>query len=264
MSLQDKTVAITRSAQDAAEFTDIVKSEGGYAIPLPTIRLVARDDFISDVYLRHIGEYDPDHTVFMSSRAVKLLFEDAAAHDISREVALKTANTNVVSVGPKTSHVLKRYGIRVNAEPASIYSSVGIGEIFGKMDRTRHRILVPRSGSSTPFLRKLLEKLGFDVRELYLYDTAPYRSGPVWEDFARRLRQGDIDGMIFTSVSSVRAFFDIMSGLDTDVPSLLNNKTTTVAIGPFTSSELSEYGIRYTVAPEHTVPGALDTLRALI
>ena len=263
MSLQDKTVAITRSAQDAAEFSDIVKSEGGYAIPLPTIRLVARDDFISDVYLRHIAEHDPDHTVFMSSRAVRLLFDDAAAHDILYEVSLKTANTNVVSVGPKTSHVLNYYGIKVNAQPASIYSSVGIGEIFGKMDRTQRKILVPRSGASTPFLRKLLEKLGFDVRELYLYDTVPHQGGPIWEDFARRLRQGDIDGMIFTSVSSVRAFFDIMSGLDTDAASLLN-KTETVAIGPFTSSELSEHNIRYTIAPEHTVPGALDTLRALI
>lgn len=263
MSLQDKAIAITRSAQDATEFRDIVESEGGQAIPLPTIRLVARDDFISDVYLRHINEYNPDHTVFMSSRAVKLLFEDAAAHDISYEVSLMTANTNVVSVGPKTSHILKHYGIKVNYEPTSIYSSVGIGEVFGRIDRAGRRILVPRSGASTPFLRELLEKLGFDVRELYLYDTAPHPGGPVWESFAQRLRQGDIHGMIFTSVSSVRAFFDIMSGLDPDAASLLN-KTTTIAIGPFTSSELSKHDMRYTVSPEHTVPGALDTLRTLL
>ena len=263
MTLQNKVIAITRSAQDATEFRDIVESEGGQAIPLPTIRLVARDDFISNLYLHHIDEYDPAHIVFMSSRAVTLLFEDAISHDILHTTRLKTANTNVVSVGPKTSRALGRYGIKVNAEPASIYSSVGIGEVFGKIDRAKDRILVPRSGSSTPFLKTLLEKLGFDVHELYLYDAMPHQGGPIWEDFAARLRQGDLDGMIFTSVSSVRAFFDITSNMNLDAVSMLD-KTTTVAIGPFTSSELSEHNIRYVVAPEHTVPGALDTLRDLI
>lgn len=263
MTFQNKTVAITRAAQDATEFRTIVSSEGGRPISLPTIRLVARNNFISNSYLDDINEYNPDHIIFMSSRAVHLLFDDAAAHDISSKVSLKTANTNVVSVGPKTSDALKQYDIRVNAEPDTIYSSVGVGEVFSKINRSKRRILVPRSGSSTPFLKQLLEKLGFDVRELYLYDTVPHQGGPIWNKFAQHLQQGDIDGMIFTSVSSVRAFFHIMSGLDSDAASLLN-RTTTVAIGPFTSSELSEHKIRYTVSPEHTVSGALDTLRDLI
>lgn len=263
-SLLGRTVAITRGPDDAAEFVEVVGTEGGRAVPLPTIRLVGRGDKISEDYLRASAEYDPDHTVFMSSKAARLLFDDAAGRSILEEVRLAVANTNVVSVGPKTARVLEGYGIRTNAMPESVYSSVGVGEVFGRLDRSRNRVLVPRSGASTPFLRELLGKMGFDVRDLHLYDVQPHPGGPEWERFAGMLSDGRIDGMIFTSASSVRAFFEIMAGVTgygDDAAALLGRASAVVSIGPFTSEELDRMGVAHHLSSVHTVAGSLDALR---
>ena len=73
-----------------------------------------------------------------------------------------------------------------------------------------------------------------------------------------------IDGIVFTSASSVRAFFEIMSK-DYDDNLLLNNleKLSIVSIGPFTSDELKKFQIKNTVAQVHTVQGAFDTVKSI-
>lgn len=257
--LQGMAVAITRSESDAAEFIQSIKDLGGRPVPLPTIRLVARGKSISATYMQESEEYKPDYTVFMSSKAVELLLEDAIRHKTLEKIRLSIANSVVVSVGPKTSQMLQRYNIQVNFEPESVYSSVGVGEVLSRMDRTRHRILIPRSGSSTPFLRQLLEKLGFSVREVHLYDAVPNNGEPVWEEYVRDLQENRVYGMIFTSVSSVRAFFKIISKMNFDAAPQLSS-IRVVSIGPFTSEELSTHGIPHITATSHTVAGALDTL----
>lgn len=264
VSISGKTLAITRGPEDAAEFSRLVQSQGGIPVPLPTIRLVGRGRDISGDYLRECASYDPHHTVFMSSRAVGLLLDNAMERGALEAVRLAISNTNVVSVGPKTTAALKRYHIRVNAEPKSVYSSVGVGEVFSRMDRADDRVLVPRSGASTPFLRELLEKVGFKVRETYLYDTKPHQGGPVWVEFADMLHTGRVDGMVFTSVSSVRGFFDVMSRtVPWDVAEALG-PVAVVSIGPFTAEELDRVGIRHTTSRVHTVAGSLDVLRGMM
>lgn len=264
MTLSGRNVAITRGPEDASEFTGIVRSEGGRAIPLPTIQLVGRGENISGDYLRESASYDPDHTVFMSSKAARLLFDDAQARSILEEVRLAIANTNVVSVGPKTAKMLEAYGIRTNAMPKSVYSSVGVGEVFSRMDRSKNRVLVPRSGASTPFLKELLTKIGFDVREVYLYDVRPHPGGTDWDNFARMLSGGEVHGLVFTSVSSVRAFFEIMSKVVSADAAGLLGKVAVVSIGPFTSEELDKMGVAHHVSQVHTVAGSLDVMRDAI
>lgn len=261
MILSGKNFAITRSETDAAEFVNIVESEDGRAIPLPTIQLVARSSKISQDYMDIYTSYRPDYTVFMSSKAVKLLFDDAKKNNIFNEIRLAVANTTVVSVGPKTSMMLENYEIKVNLMPKSIFSSVGIGEVFSYMARDKNKVLIPRSGVSPPFLKNLLTKEGFDVHELYLYDVKPHPGGDAWEKFYTMLRDGKIHGMVFTSVSSVRAFFDIISRLDSSSVIPLLNSTAVVSIGPFTSEELNKLGVNHHISTVHTVEGSLNEMR---
>ena len=74
--------------------------------------------------------------------------------------------------------------------------------------------------------------------------------------------QNKVDGIVFTSASSVRAFFEIMKK-DYDENTLLNNlqKTKIVSIGPFTAEELNKLDVKNTVANVHTVPGAFQTIK---
>ncbi|MGQ0792020.1 MAG: uroporphyrinogen-III synthase [Nitrosopumilaceae archaeon] len=259
--LQGKTIAITRSEEDSEEFVDLVSKENANSIPLPTIELVSKGEKIVSEFLESIQQYDPDYSVFMSSKAVNLLFDSSKKISMYEKLQLAVANTIVIAVGPKTKAALESEGIKVAYMPKR-YSSVGIGEVFTRLNAVGKKVIVPRSGASTPFLKSLLEKIGLNVKEIYLYDVCAFRDTSQWNNFRQLFSQNKIDGIIFTSASSVRAFFEIMKK-DYDEKTLLNNlqKIKIVSIGPFTSEELNKLDLQNTVADVHTVPGAFETLK---
>ena len=259
--MKDKTIAITRSEEDSEEFIELVSKENAKPIPLPTIELVSKGEKIVDEFLNSIEQYDPDYSVFMSSKAVKLLFDTAKKVSKYENLRLAAANTIVIAVGPKTKAALENQGIKVAYMPKR-YSSVGIGEVFTRLNAVGKKVIVPRSGASTPFLKDLLEKIGLDVKEIHLYDVCAFRDTSQWNEFRELFSQNKVDGIVFTSASSVRAFFKIMSK-DYDEKKLLNNlqKTKIVSIGPFTAEELHKLNVQNSIANVHTVSGAFETIK---
>lgn len=259
--MQGKVIAITRSKEDSEEFTHLISKEKGWAISLPTIELVSKGKGMVDEFLNAMQKDDPAFSVFMSSKAVKLLFDTAKEISKYEELRLAVANTTVIAVGPKTKTALESEGIRVAHIPTR-FSSVGVGEVFTRLNAEGKKVIVPRSGASTPFLAQLLEKIGLKVREVYLYDVKSHSDISKWTEFKELFAKNGVDGIIFTSASSVRAFFEIML-VDTDKEMLQRNleKVTIVAIGPFTSDELKKFDIKSIVAQVHTVPGAVETIK---
>lgn len=262
--LDGKTIAITRSPDDSSEFIELAEKNNAKPIPLPTIELVSKGEKIVDEFLDSLKNYDPDYSVFMSSKAVKLLFDTARKLSKIDELKLAVANTMVMSVGPKTTIALENEGIKVNHQPDT-YSSVGVGELFTKLSAVGKKVIVPRSGASTPFLKELLNKIGLDVLEIHLYDVCAFRDTTKWNEFRELFSKNKVDGIIFTSASSVRGFFEIMRK-DYQENALLNNisKLLVVAIGPFTADELKKFNVQNTVSQVHTVAGAFDTIKNLL
>ncbi|HJJ22523.1 MAG TPA: uroporphyrinogen-III synthase [Nitrosopumilus sp.] len=259
--LDGKTIAITRSKDDATEFIALAEQNNATPIPLPTIELVSKGEKIVDEFLGSIKQYNPDYSVFMSSKAVKLLFDTAKQVGRFEQLQLAVANTMVMSVGPKTTIALEKEGIKVNYQPTT-FSSVGVGEEFTKIHAVGKKVIVPRSGASTPFLKELLNKIGIDVLEIHLYNVCAFNDTTQWNGFRELFSQDKVDGVVFTSASSVRGFFEIMSK-DYDSETLLNNleKLSVVSIGPFTANELKKLNVKNTIAEVHTVAGAFDAIK---
>ena len=259
--LDGKTIAITRSKDDASEFIELAQKNNAYPLPLPTIELVSKGEKIVDEFLESIKNYNPDYSVFMSSKAVKLLFDTAKNVDKFEQLQLAVANTMVMSVGPKTTKALENEGIKVNFQPTR-FSSVGVGEEFTKIHAVGKKVIVPRSGASTPFLKELLNKIGIDVLEIYLYDVCAFQDTTQWNEFRELFSQDKIDGIVFTSASSVRGFFEIMLK-DYEEPKLVESleKIQIIAIGPFTSDELKNFSVKNIISEVHTVLGSFDTLK---
>ena len=258
--IEGKTIAITRSKDDSQELIDLITKEKGNVIPLPTIELVSKGEKIVDEFLSALADEDPDYSIFMSSKAVSLLFETAKKVGKFEELRLAIANTIVLAVGPKTKDALEKENVKVAHMPQR-YSSVGIGEIFTKLNAVGKKAIVPRSGASTPFLKDLLEKIGLHITELYLYDVCAFRDTSQWNEFRDLFSRDKVDGIIFTSASSVRAFFEIMTK-DHDENQLVDmlHKTTAVSIGPFTADELKKFNVKNVIADVHTILGSFDVL----
>lgn len=260
-----KTVAITRSRDDAGEFIELAARSNIRPLPLPTIELVSKGQKIVEEFLDSVREYGPDYSVFMSSKAVRLLFDTARQSSRLGELRLAVANTTVVAVGPKTGAALQDEGVRVNGMPEKTFSSVGIGELFTMLGAAGKKVIVPRSGASTPFLKELLNKIGVDVLEIHLYDVCAFRDTGQWNEFRELFFRGGVDGIVFTSASSVRGFFEIMAK-DHHAARLAESLSGlhVVAIGPFTADELGKFGVRNTVSKVHTVAGSFETMGLML
>lgn len=259
--ISGKTIAITRSKEDSEEFIELATKENVVPIPLPTIELVSKGDKIVDEFLSDVAEFNPDYSVFMSSKAVKLLFDVAKRISKHGELQLAIANTVVVAVGPKTKTALENEGIRVAYVPKR-YSSVGVGELFTRLNAVGKKVIVPRSGASTEFLAKLLQKIGLQIKENHLYDVKSFSDTSQWIDFKEKLSKSQIDGIVFTSASSVRGFFEIMmqDHNEADLVKQLK-KIHLISIGPFTAEELKKFNVNTTVADVHTVSGAFEAMK---
>jgi uroporphyrinogen-III synthase len=259
--ISGKTIAITRSKEDSREFIELATKENAIPMPIPTIELVSKGDKIVDEFLSDIESFDPDYSVFMSSKAVKLLFDVAKNNGKYQNLQLAIANTIVIAVGPKTSEALQKEGIRVSHMPSK-YSSVGVGETFTKLNAEGKKVIIPRSGASTEFLAKLLQKIGLQVKENYLYDVQASSELSQWQEFKDSFSKNKVDGIVFTSASSVRGFFEIMSE-DYGQSELTKRlqKLQIVAIGPFTAEELKKFDAVPQVADVHTVSGAFEAIK---
>lgn len=260
--LDGKTIAITRSKDDASEFILLAKENNATPIPLPTIELVSKGEKIVDDFLNLVETEHPDYSVFLSSKAVKILFDTAKNIGNFEKLQLAVANTIVMSVGPKTSITLNTYGIKVNHEPKN-NSSIGVGEEFSQIHAVGKKVIIPRSGAANPFLKELLEKIGIDVVEIHLYDVCAFKDTTQWNGFRELFSQNKVDGIIFTSASSVRGFFEIMQK-DYEKSNLIDHlsKVSLVCIGPFTSEELKKFDVSFLISKIHTVAGAFDTIKS--
>jgi len=258
--IDGKTIAITRSKEDAEEFVELVTKENAKPMTLPTLELVSKGEKIVDEFLDSIKKENPDYSVFMSPKAATLLFQSAKKISKFQELQLAIANTVVIAVGPKTREALENENIKVAFMPER-HSSVGVGEVFTKLNAVGKKTIIPRSGASTPFLKNLLEKIGIHVIELYLYDVCAFRDPTEWNEFRQLLSQDKIDGIIFTSASSVRAFFEIM-GNDYNHEKLIQllEQTKVISIGPFTADELKKFNVNNIIADVHTVKGSVDAV----
>ena len=235
-------VAITRSPEDAAEFADAAREAGADLLAVPAIELVARTAALADDFLRAASEHDPDYTIFLSSKAVSILFDAAGRASRAAEMREAVMNTAVVAVGPRTREALSALSIRTaHMPPPGRYSSVGIGEALTRVGAAGRTAIIPRSAASRPFLRLLLEKIGMRVAEVFTYDARTTPDGPHWAGLHAALEGGRLRGIVVTSPSSARAIFEALErrGVGRARAAELLGRARIAALGPLTSGELA-------------------------
>ncbi len=254
---QDKTLAITRNPQDAAEFLKVVQEEGGRGIALPAIEVVPMGPAAVQEFLTKLRNIRYDYCAFMSPQAVNILFEHSG-----EEVAALLNSTTVIAVGPKTKERLIENRVDVKMMPDS-FSSSGLVEHLSRLNLRNKKIIIPRSGAANESVAKALQDLGMQVDEVLLYTVRTATPTNVWREFSSLLADNKVNVVIFTSASNVRSFFEIMDKLGFPNPPL-NDLTKVVSIGPLTSKELKSRNIKCLEAVEHTVAGALKVAKRIV
>ena len=290
-------------------------------IAIPTILTVPIYSKEIQNSIKKIREKYYDYYIFASANSVNIFFKtiknEIKAEDILGKIikSNEISNDNFIAIGPKTKKELEKNNIKarlpvsfstninwdnknnnnnfvINKEHQIDYSSNSIMEFLNYLDKTKTnkkiKILMPRSAEaikSNNFIFKRYKNL--DLEQVFYYKTIEYnkiRESKDWIKFKELVFNKKLPYLIFTSPSTIRAFFKIIANdLFTreekeqyknqikniskvkKEQELLNNLgfKLIISIGPKTSEELKKRNIEYTESEEHTINGALNHLLKL-
>jgi uroporphyrinogen-III synthase len=155
------------------------------------------------------------------------------------------ARTVVAVRGPKPTAVLRTRTIRIDRAAVDPFTTRELLAAIADVPIEGGTVLVQRYGESNEELGKALVARGANPVEIPTYRWAlPDDTAPLL-DLGRRLREGTIDAVVFTSASQVRNLFAVAGAAEGEAAlksSLLRARL--VSIGPVCSDALRAIGLR--------------------
>ena len=250
-ALFGKTVVITRARAQASELVRRLTDLGAACLECPTIKVVPPEDWSPlDTAIDNLGSYD--WLVFTSANGVSFFFERLYEKDKDVRV-LKDVST--AAIGPATAKRLRDFGLKSDIIPET-YQAESIVEAFKQEAMNGKRVLLPRAKEARPVLPVELRKMGAIVDEIAAYLTEQARENV--DVLIKRLEEGSIDLLTFTSSSTVRNFKAL---LPPDRFESLIEGVIVASIGPITADTARELGFKVDImAQDYTIDGLCDAI----
>jgi len=249
--LLGKTVVVTRASAQASDLVDQLSSLGAECLECPTIKVVPPGDWSPlDTAIDSLDTYD--WLVFTSVNGVSFFFE--RLFERGKDVrAIKDLHT--AAIGPVTAKRLGDFGLKSDIIPET-YQAESVVEAFAKEPMEGRRVLLPRAKEARSVLPVELRKMGAVVDEIVAYETEQARENV--DVLLKRLEEGSIDLLTFTSSSTVKNFKAL---LPTEKFANLIEGVTVASIGPITSDTAGKLGFKVDItAKNFTIPGLCEAI----
>ncbi|MFP6637924.1 MAG: uroporphyrinogen-III C-methyltransferase [Nitrospinaceae bacterium] len=248
LPLFGKTIVVTRKGDQANSMIDRLHELGAEPFFFPVIETIAPDDWTPlDNALKTLSKYDG--LIFTSANGVRFFAErlKAVEQDI-RELK----GVRIFTIGPKTAEAVRDLGIRVDVVPENFVAE----SLIASMENIKgQRFLIPRATVAREILPEQLRKMGAIVDVAPTYQTV-LPSQPV-DALEKRLKEGSIDVITFTSSSTVTNFLTLIG--KKLLPEV--KKVTIACIGPITAKTAREAGLNVKIMPEqYTVSSLMDAI----
>lgn len=246
-----KTIAVTRTREQASELVARLSDLGAECVECPTIRIVPPETWEPlDQAIDRLGTYD--WLVLTSVNGVDFFFSRLfeKGNDVRALAKVRTA-----TIGPATAKRLRDYGFRSDIVPKT-YRAESIIEAFEKEPMDGKKVLLPRAKEARPTLPVEVRKMGAIVDEIAVYETKQATESVAL--LISRLAKRSVDMVTFTSSSTVKNFKAALPEKDF---SELVEGIKVASIGPITSDTARELGLHVDVeAKEYTIPGLCDAI----
>ena len=246
-----KTVAVTRTREQASELVAKLSALGAECLECPTIRVVAPEDWAPlDAAIDRLDTYD--WLVLTSVNGVSSFFDRLYLRDKDVRV-LK--NVRTATIGPATAKRLRDFGLNSDIVPET-YRAESIVEAFRQQPMNGKRVLLPRAKEARPVLPVELRKMGAVVDEIAVYQTEQVRENR--DMLIKHLGEGSIDLLTFTSSSTVRNFKALLP--PERFESLIEG-VCVATIGPITADTARELGFKVDItAQDYTIDGLCEAI----
>jgi len=248
-----RRIIVTRARAQASDFIQNLGSLGADCIEFPTIEIVAPESWDeADKAIENLASYH--WLLFTSSNGVNCFVKrlETLGRDIRDLKGLK-----IGAIGPKTAEAWHRLGIRPDLIPAE-YRAEAVAECFRVMKSKGMRILLPRAAKAREILPDELNKMGFHVDVVPVYQNVKPDYDTDWVGDV--LERGVVDMVTFTSSSTVTNFFEMFEDKKTDLHKWMS-RVAVACIGPVTAETAREKGLSVDLTPpEYTIEALTESI----
>jgi uroporphyrinogen III methyltransferase/synthase len=250
--LSGRRIIVTRAADQAGEFSDLMTSRGATVLECPTIKLVEPESWDElDAAIRRLKDFD--WLVLTSVNAVRFFFQRLTSLGFD---ARALGPCKVCAVGPKTAEAIAEYGIRPDLIPPN-YKAEAIVWEFDKLGVSGRRILFPRADRARDIIPRELEQKGALVTAPVTYrNILPERLCP---ETILALEKRCVDCITFTSSSTALNMAELLGA---DLLANMLKGVAVASIGPVTSKTCRELGLKVDIQPdEYTLSSLSDAIQ---
>ena len=247
-----KTIIVTRSRDQASEFSEQLIELGANVLEYPTIHITSPDDFGPlDRELRRLES--TDWLIFTSVNGVDAFFN--RIFELGRDVR-DLKGVKICSIGPATTERIKGFHVTIDCQPPK-YVAESVVEALKKVEELKgKRFLMPRTDIARSYIPEELEKMGAEVSDIIAYKTVLATDGD--NMVLDKLKDGEVDIVTFTSASTVKNFVKIIGENNL---SAFKNNVQFASIGPITTESAEEMDIDISIkADEYTIPGLVQAI----
>ena len=242
LPLKGREIVVTRPRERMGALSEKLRALGAAVTEYPCIETVERaENPALDQAMDHLAQYR--YLVFTSPAGPEIFMKRLLARG---QDARALAGLKIAAIGPKTAHVLMRFGLKADLVPA-VYDSDHLAEAMAEVAGP---VLLCRASRGSDALPKIFSAKGIPFDDIPCYDTR-YET----PDAATILPLLARDTLVtFTSASTVEGFVKSLPGADL-------SHVLGVCIGEKTAEKARGYGIAVRVAREATIESLINCIK---
>ncbi|HEU4836574.1 MAG TPA: uroporphyrinogen-III synthase [Pyrinomonadaceae bacterium] len=252
ISLEGRTIIVTRAASQAADLTTMLEGYGATVIVCPTIEIREPDNYDRlDEALDHLYGYD--WLIFTSTNGVEYFLKRLT--DRGLQIS-DLDEIKVCAIGQRTADKLHDAHVHVDLVP-SLSTAEGVFQALSEFvggDEHLHglNILLPRAAVGRDVLPEALQKSGARVDVVTTYQTV--LPDNIDRGKLAAMLAGSGDCIAFTSPSTIKNLAKLFDthDLGKTLPDLV-----VACIGSVTADAAAGYGLRVDIVPEQTTTAGL-------
>lgn len=243
---------VTRPKRQGEDLARRLRTLGAQVLEIPAIETVPVrfNAAFAESVERFANREGEAWLVFTSPAGVRTFFAEMMEQGLDvRNIFRKKAEVKLAVIGSATRDALREYGLAADLMP-SVYDSENLGKALAREAAEGSEILIARAAQGSKNLIPPLENAGLKVTDLALYETRFLSHGWCREPVLAALKAGEVDGVIFTSASTVRGF----------AREFWPERVLAFCIGERTACEARKYGMETVVAKENSVDAVVEMI----
>ena len=251
--LSGRQFILTRPRQNSASLAKKIRNLGAQVLEIPTIRTVPITD---NSCLKTAIEKKAEACcmVFTSVIGVDMFFEKLQRMNMDiRTLFFSKKRIQFAVIGEATGQRLKKYGFYPDIMP-DVYDAKNLGKELAKQLSKNSEVLILRAKQGSKELLPPLEKEGFKVEDIPLYDTFYEKNSVIGKEMVTMLQTNSLDAVVFTSGSTVRGFVEMVQDKE------ILHGLSTVCIGAHTAEVAKKNGMSVQIAKKATEDSVVECI----